>query len=59
MNEQLVRYLALISAANARVAAMQADNQQRAVQGDSVAWTGDHFFAEANHLEVMARELLG
>lgn len=59
MSEQTVRYLALISAANARIVAMQADNQQRAVRGDSVAWTSYHFFSEAQDLETMARELLG
>lgn len=56
-NEQL-QLLALIYAANARVVGMQAANQQRAVQGDSVMYTEDHFGSEAQHLETLSAKAL-
>jgi len=51
MTNEQIQLLALIYASNARVVGMQAANQQRAHQGDSVAYTEDHFQDEANHLE--------
>lgn len=45
-NEQL-RILALIFAANARVLGMEAANQGRIVNGESIMYSEDHFQAEA------------
>lgn len=58
MTELQLEVLAQIYAANARVLGMVADNQQRQVQGESVAWTGDHFQAEAAHLEYLSQRVL-
>lgn len=54
MNNQQLQLLALILASNARVVGMQAANQQRAAQGESVAYTEDHFSGEACHLEELS-----
>lgn len=54
MSNEQIQLLALIYAANARVAGMQAANQQRAAQGESVAYTEDHFTGEAQHLETLS-----
>lgn len=54
MNNEQLQILALIYAANARVIGMHAANQQRATQGESVAYTEDHFTSEAQHLEELS-----
>lgn len=54
MTSEQIQILALIYAANARVVGMQAANQQRAVHGDSVMYSEDHFLAEAQHLETLS-----
>ena len=54
MNNQQLQILALIMASNARVIGMQAANQQRVVQGDSVMYSEDHFLSEAQHLEELS-----
>lgn len=58
MNNKQLQILALIYASNARVIGMQAANQQRAAQGDSVAYTEDHFQGEAQHLETLSVEAI-
>lgn len=54
MDNKQLQILALIMASNARVIGMQAANQQRAVQGDSVMYSEDHFLSEAQHLEELS-----
>lgn len=54
MTNEQIQLLALIYASNARVVGMQDANQQRAHQGDFVAYTEDHFQDEANHLEQLS-----
>lgn len=51
MTNEQIQLLALIYAANARVVGMQAANQQRALNGDSLMYSEDHFQEEAQHLE--------
>ncbi|MBK8359371.1 MAG: hypothetical protein IPL15_10470 [Comamonadaceae bacterium] len=46
--------LALIAAAQARIAGMQAENQSRQNQGYALAYDGDAFFDEATGLEQIA-----
>jgi len=57
-NDKHIQFLALIYASNARVVGMNAANQQRAVQGDSIAYTEDHFQGEDNQLEYLAEEAI-
>jgi hypothetical protein len=54
MDNKQLQILALIMAANARVIGMQAGNDQRKVQGDSMMYSEDHFLAEAVHLETLS-----
>lgn len=56
MNSTLIAIMAAIAASNARVAGMQAENQQRVAQGDSPAYPEDFFFNEANHLDQLSIE---
>lgn len=56
MNTTLVAILAHISACNARVAAMQAENEQRKAVGSSMAYTDADFMYEANQLDQLAIE---
>ena len=56
MNTQLVAIMAHIAACNARIAAMQAANDQRKARGDSMVYTDDHFWSEANQLDSLAIE---
>lgn len=56
MSPALVAILAQITACNARVAAMQAANDQRKAEGNSMAYTDDHFWSEANQLDSLAIE---
>jgi len=51
MNNQQLQILALITASNARVLGMQAENQLRASCGESPAYGDGHFQEEAQHLE--------
>lgn len=50
--------LALIAAAQARIAGMQALNQHRLSSGFSIAYDEDSFFNEATELEQLALEVL-
>lgn len=56
MNSQLVAIMAHIAACNARIAAMTAANDQRKAVGNSMAYTEDHFWSEANQLDFLAIE---
>lgn len=58
MNGQLVAILAQISAANARVAAMQAENAVRQHCGHSPAYDESAFMAEAFGLDELSRNAL-
>lgn len=53
-----LRYLAMITGCQARIAAMQAANQHRISLGESIAYREDHFYSEAADLETMAEEIL-
>lgn len=55
---QTARCLALIAAAQARIAGMQAENAQRQQLGQTPAYTPDHFFVEASQLEQIAMEVI-
>lgn len=50
--------LAMVAAAQARIAGMQAENQQRQVLGHSLAYDADAFFCEATGLEQLAQEVI-
>lgn len=54
MTARQLQILAAISAANARIAGMQAANQHRLSCGDSIMYNEDHFAVEAHHLELFA-----
>lgn len=58
MDNKQLQILALIMAANARVIGMQAANDQRKAQGDSMMYSEDHFLAEADHLEHLSVQAL-
>lgn len=40
-----------------RVEGMKADNQERKILGQSVAWTGDHFESMANYIESIMKDI--
>lgn len=56
MKPRLVAILALIAAAQARVAGMQAENERRTSCGHSLAYGAEAFQVEANHLETLSIE---
>lgn len=56
MDDYNVRKLARILACQARVLGMQAENAWRESCGNSIAYTEEQFFAEAEMLENLARE---
>ena len=56
MNSNLVRILALIAAANARIEGMKALNAIRESNGHSLAYDEEAFFHEAGLLEIWAME---
>lgn len=56
MNAQLIAIMAHIAACNARVAAMQAENDQRKATGNSMAYAENDFMYEANQLDSLAIE---
>lgn len=58
MTPQLVRILALITAAQARIAGMQAENAYRLACGNSVAYADEAFGIEADQLERLATEAI-
>ena len=58
MDNKQLQILALIMAANARVVGMQAANQQRALNGDSLMYSEDHFLEESQHLEHLSVQAL-
>ncbi len=51
MKAETIRCYAEISASIARIEGMKAENQQRAVCGESPAYVADDFFTEATNLE--------
>ena len=55
---QTAHALALIAAAQARIAGMQAANLGRQMQGYSLAYSEESFFDEATHLEQIAVEVI-
>ena len=55
---QTARALALIAAAQARIAGMQAENLDRQMQGYSLAYSEAAFFQEAGSLEQIAVEVI-
>lgn len=57
MNATCVQQLGMILAANARVLGMQAENQARAVRGESPAHSAGDFYFEADQMEAAAREV--
>lgn len=54
MTNEQIRALALIAAAQARIAGMQAKNLERDRDGCSLAYDEQAFFEEANTLEQLA-----
>ena len=56
MNSLQLENLAQIQASVARVKGMEAANQQRIVDGQSIAYTEDHFRNEAEHLEYLGAQ---
>jgi len=57
MDEATVRALGFILACNARVAGMQAANQQRVILGESIMYDEEHFNNEAAQMENIAHLL--
>ena len=57
MTAELARLIALMHAANARVASMQAENQHRLDCGNSIAYGEDAFNNEAEELADLARQM--
>ena len=55
---QTAHALALIAAAQARIAGMQAANLDRQMQGYSLAYIEEAFFQEAGSLEQIAVEVI-
>ena len=58
MYKLFLRNLALISACNARVEGMRAENKQREVLGESMAYTEQDFAYEAAELERLSYEVI-
>lgn len=58
MTDNAIRYLALVSACNARVEGYKARNAKSAANGEPPFYTQDYFDYEASTLETYARELL-
>lgn len=58
MNNQQLAILANIQAAVARVKGMEAANQQRVVNGETVEYVEDDFKQEAAHLDNLAVQAL-
>lgn len=55
---QTAHALALIAAAQARIAGMQAANLDRQMQGYSLAYDEEVFFEEAGSLEQLAEQVM-
>lgn len=55
MKSALVAILAEIAASQARVAGMQACNASWTAQGQSPAYSEDHFISEAQHCDHLAK----
>lgn len=58
MNAHQLYIYGELLAANARVEGMVADNQCRVACGDSPAYIGQHFQAESQHMQDLARQVL-
>lgn len=58
-NKDYLIYFAKISAINATVAGMVAENKQREILGQSMAYTDVDFEYYANELEELAQQLKG
>jgi hypothetical protein len=54
MNPELVAIFAFISAANARLEGMLAENSSRLTQNLALAYSSEDFFYEAQNLENLA-----
>lgn len=59
MDEQILRYLALIAASQARIEGYKARNDLSKINGEPPFYSKDYFDSEASDLESYARELLG
>lgn len=57
MEPHVVRVLAYLIAEQARTFGMVAENQVRVARGESPAYDEAAFFAQALHIETLAREL--
>lgn len=57
MDSELLHWYALISASNARIAAMQAANTERTQSGSALAYSEDWFEAEANEQAAIAKAI--
>lgn len=57
MDEQTVRVLGYLLAEQARTFGMVAQNQARIANGESPAYGEDAFFAQAQHIDSIARQL--
>lgn len=58
MNENTVRYLALIAASQARIESYKARNALSIYHGEPPFYTEDYFLSEASDMESYAREML-
>lgn len=58
MDDNAVRYLALIAASQARIEGYKAKNALALYEGQPPFYTEDYFQSEASDLETYARELL-
>jgi hypothetical protein len=54
--EKTARILALIAASQARIEGMKAENEQRLLLGESIAYGSDEFNAEASELKGLVEE---
>ena len=55
---ETVRFLALVTAAQARIAGMQAANMQRQTLDQAMAYVEEEFFEEAYGLEQLAIQVI-
>jgi len=57
MNEFLVAQMALLEASRTRVIGMQAENEQRKIEGKSLAYTEDAFFGESREQDAIYQRI--
>ena len=58
MTNSQARYFLLAQACMARIAAMQALNDERRQRGESQAYDEESFLREAQQIEILARDIL-